>query len=151
MWARLYRLSARLVPIFHYSCTESMSLSRLCRLANRWDNCSVCGKKFITLVQNQGICPGCTYLQIGEIAVVSVARKGCFADVQDIIAQDPDCLGSMFVLIILGSDKTMVSVATGQNDYYPLYLSIGNIRNNVCRAHRNSVVLIRFLAMPKSM
>ena len=70
---------------------------------------------------------------------------------QDIIAQDPDCLGSTFVPIILGSDKTTVSVATGQNDYYPLYLSIGNIRNNVRHAHRNGVVLIGFLAMPKSM
>ena len=70
---------------------------------------------------------------------------------QDIIAQDPDCLGSTFVPIILGSDKTTVSVATGQNDYYPLYLSIGNIRNNVRCAHRNGVVLIGFLAMPKSM
>jgi len=44
-----------------------------------------------------------------------------------------------------------VSVATGQNDYYPLYLSVGNVRNNVRRAHRNGVVLIGFLAMPKSM
>jgi len=56
----------------------------------------------------------------------------------------------MFIPIILGSDKTTVSVTTGQNDYYPLYLSIGNIHNNVCRAHRNGVVLIGFLAMPKS-
>ncbi|KIM51856.1 hypothetical protein SCLCIDRAFT_33120 [Scleroderma citrinum Foug A] len=47
----------------------------------------------------------------------------------DMIAQDPDCLGSTFVPIILGSDKTTVLVATRQNDYYPLYLSIGNIRN----------------------
>ncbi|KAI6010048.1 hypothetical protein BKA83DRAFT_4467659 [Pisolithus microcarpus] len=68
----------------------------------------------------------------------------------DIIAQDPDCLGSMFVPIILGSDKTTVSVATGQNDYYPLYLSVGNIHNNVCWGHRNGVILIAFLAMPKS-
>ncbi|KAI5989966.1 hypothetical protein EDD15DRAFT_2370292 [Pisolithus albus] len=49
----------------------------------------------------------------------------------DIIAQDPDCLGSAIVPIILGLDKTTVSVATGQNDYYPLYLSIGNICNNL--------------------
>jgi Plavaka transposase len=56
----------------------------------------------------------------------------------------------MFVLIILGSDKTTVSVATGQNKYYPLYLSIGNIHNNVHRAHCNSVVLLGFLAIPKS-
>ncbi|KIK20961.1 hypothetical protein PISMIDRAFT_12594 [Pisolithus microcarpus 441] len=68
----------------------------------------------------------------------------------DIIAQDQDCLGSTFVPIILGSDKTTVSVATGQNDYYPLYLSIRNVHNNICRAHHNGVVLIAFLAMPKT-
>lgn len=56
----------------------------------------------------------------------------------------------MFVPIILGSDKTTVSVATGQNDYYPLYLSIGNVHNNVRRAHRDAVVVIGFLAIPKS-
>ena len=56
----------------------------------------------------------------------------------------------MLVPIILGSDKTTVLVATGQTDYYPLYLSIGNVRNTVCRAHRNAVALIGFLAMPKS-
>jgi hypothetical protein len=41
----------------------------------------------------------------------------------------------MYVLIILGSDKTTVSVATGDVEYHPLYLSIGTVRNNVCRAH----------------
>jgi len=44
----------------------------------------------------------------------------------------------------------MVSVATGQTDYYPLYLSIGNVWNTIRRGHRNTVVLIGFLAMPKS-
>ncbi|KAI5997456.1 hypothetical protein EDD15DRAFT_2386971 [Pisolithus albus] len=66
----------------------------------------------------------------------------------DIISRDPTTHGSTFVPIILGSDKTTVSVATGQNDYYPLYLSIGNIRNKVRRAHRHGVVLIAFLAIP---
>jgi hypothetical protein len=69
---------------------------------------------------------------------------------QDIISDDPGTHGSMFVPIILGSDKTTVSVATGHNEYYPVYLSIGNIRNNVRRAHRNGVVLLGFLAIPKS-
>jgi Plavaka transposase len=55
----------------------------------------------------------------------------------------------MFVPIFLGSDKTTVSVATGQNDFYPFYLSIGNVRNNVRRAHRNAVVVIGFFAIPK--
>lgn len=43
-----------------------------------------------------------------------------------------------------------MSVATGQHDYYPLYLSIGNLHNTARRAHKNGVKLIAFLAMPKS-
>jgi len=56
----------------------------------------------------------------------------------------------MLVPIILGSDKTTVSVATGHNEYYPLYGSIGSIHNNVRRAQRGGVALIAFLAIPKS-
>ena len=57
----------------------------------------------------------------------------------------------MFCPIILGSDKTTVLVATGQNQYYPLYMSLGPIRNNVRRAHRDAVALIGFLAIPKGL
>ena len=56
----------------------------------------------------------------------------------------------MFVPLILGSDKTTVSVATGQNEYYPLYMTIGNVHNSVRRAHRNALTLVAFLAIPKS-
>ena len=56
----------------------------------------------------------------------------------------------MFVPIILGSDKTTVSVATGQVEYWPLYGSIGNIHNNVRRSHGAGLVLIGFLSIPKS-
>jgi hypothetical protein len=56
----------------------------------------------------------------------------------------------MFVPVILGSDKTTVSVATGHNEYYPLYASIGNVQNHVRQAHRNAVSLVGFLAIPKS-
>ncbi|KAI5996525.1 hypothetical protein F5J12DRAFT_907094 [Pisolithus orientalis] len=66
----------------------------------------------------------------------------------DIISHDSTMHGSTFIPIILGSDKTTMSVATGQNDYYPLYLSIGNMSNKVCHAHCNSVALIAFLAIP---
>ncbi|KAG2099661.1 hypothetical protein BD769DRAFT_1631154 [Suillus cothurnatus] len=59
----------------------------------------------------------------------------------DKISKDPDTHGSTFVPVILGSDKTTVSVATGQNDYYPLYASISNVQNNVCCAHCNAVAL----------
>ena len=44
-----------------------------------------------------------------------------------------------------------VSVAMGQNEYYPLYLTNGLIHNNICQAHRNGVSPIAFLAIPKSM
>jgi hypothetical protein len=67
---------------------------------------------------------------------------------QDTIAEDPDTHGSMFVPIVLGSDKTTVSVATGHNEYYPLYASIGNVQNHVRRAHRNAVSVVGFLAVP---
>ncbi|THH07261.1 hypothetical protein EW146_g9372 [Bondarzewia mesenterica] len=66
------------------------------------------------------------------------------------IAKDPATHGAMLVPIILGSDKTTVSVATGQTEYYPLYISNGNIHNNVRQAHRNAVSLVGFLAIPKT-
>jgi hypothetical protein len=59
--------------------------------------------------------------------------------------------GAAFVPIIVGSDKTTVSVATGQNNNYLLYLSIGNIHNNVQHSHCNALALIGFLAIPKSL
>ncbi|CAK5264834.1 unnamed protein product [Mycena citricolor] len=68
----------------------------------------------------------------------------------DMIANDQRTHGATFVPIILGSDKTTVSVATGQNDFYPLYLSNGLVYNSVRRAHRNAVTLIGFLAIPKT-
>ncbi|KAI6101179.1 hypothetical protein F5141DRAFT_1065946 [Pisolithus sp. B1] len=67
----------------------------------------------------------------------------------DKIAMDPSTHSSTFVPIILSSDKTTVSVATGQNDYWPVYLSIGNIHNNVQHAHQNAVKFLTFLAIPK--
>ena len=66
------------------------------------------------------------------------------------ITCDPATHGAILIPIILGSDKMTVSVATGQHDYYPLYLSIGNLHNTARRAHKNSVRLVAFLAMPKS-
>jgi Plavaka transposase len=69
---------------------------------------------------------------------------------QDIISEDPQTHGGVFVPVILGSDKTTVSVATGQNEYYPLYGSIGNVHNTVRRAHRGALGLVGFLSIPKS-
>ncbi|KAG2028968.1 hypothetical protein BDR03DRAFT_936904 [Suillus americanus] len=66
----------------------------------------------------------------------------------DKIAKDPEMHGSTFVPLIVGSDKTMVSVATGHTKYHPLYLLIGNVFNSIRHAHRNSLVLVGFLAIP---
>ena len=57
--------------------------------------------------------------------------------------------GPMLISIILGSDKTTVLVATGNSEYWPIYLSIASIHNNVCQAHHNGVVLLGFLPIPK--
>ncbi|PBK83357.1 hypothetical protein ARMGADRAFT_1055759 [Armillaria gallica] len=51
--------------------------------------------------------------------------------------------------VIVGSNKTTVSVAMGQNEYYPLYASNGLIHNNVHHAHCNGVSLLGFLSVPK--
>ena len=58
--------------------------------------------------------------------------------------------GAMFCPIIMGSDKTTVSVATGQNEYYPLYITIGNVSNTLRRSRRNAIILLGFLSIPKS-
>lgn len=66
------------------------------------------------------------------------------------ITRDPATHGAILIPIILSSDKMTVSVATGQHNYYLLYLSIGNLHNTARCAHKNSVRLVAFLAMPKS-
>ncbi|KAF8807978.1 hypothetical protein BYT27DRAFT_7223733 [Phlegmacium glaucopus] len=57
---------------------------------------------------------------------------------------------SMYCPIILGADKTTVSVATGHVKYHPLYMSPGGVHNTVQHAHCNAVSPIAFLAIPKS-
>src|SRR5882724_9123240 len=69
---------------------------------------------------------------------------------KDLISEDPETHGAFFCAIILGSDMTTVLVATGHNEYWPVYLSIGNLHNNIWWAHCNGLVLLGFLAIPKS-
>ncbi|KAJ2913015.1 hypothetical protein MD484_g7397, partial [Candolleomyces efflorescens] len=100
--------------------------------------------------------------QIDYAAYVEVNEKDqrCWSDFMSgnlawrrstqIYEDDPSTEGSMICPIILGSDKTTVSVATGHVEYHPLYLSVGNIHSTVRRAHRSSVIPIGFLAIPKS-
>lgn len=56
----------------------------------------------------------------------------------------------MFVPVVGGSDKTTVSVATGQQEYHPVYMSPGPITNIARRAHGSAVVPVAFLSIPKS-
>ena len=56
----------------------------------------------------------------------------------------------MFVPMVAGSNGTMVSVATGQNEYHLVYLSVGNVHNQTWRARHGTLVLVGFLAIPKS-
>jgi Plavaka transposase len=67
-----------------------------------------------------------------------------------IFHNDETTYGALYCPVILGADKTTVTVATGHVEYHPLYMSLGNIHNTVRRAHRNAVVPIGFLAIPKS-
>lgn len=87
---------------------------------------------------------GCAYDFIRIFIVVSIIP------LQDLISRDPETHSAFLIPIILGSDKTTVSVGTGNNEYWPVYLSIGNIRNTTRRAHRNGIAAIAFLAIPKS-
>jgi hypothetical protein len=64
---------------------------------------------------------------------------------------DPECHGALFVPGVFGSDKTTVSVGTGNTEFYPFYGGIGNIFNSVRRAHREGLSLMSFLSIPKSM
>ncbi|KAJ3519338.1 hypothetical protein NMY22_g13253 [Coprinellus aureogranulatus] len=68
----------------------------------------------------------------------------------DELKADPELHGAMFCPVVLGSDKTTVSVATGQNEYYPLYASPGNVQNHLRRAHKGALSVIGFLAIPKA-
>jgi len=59
--------------------------------------------------------------------------------------------GAMLVPVIAGSDKTTVSVATGHQEYHPVYASSGIISNTARRGHGNGVVPFAFLPIPKGM
>ncbi|KAI9507792.1 hypothetical protein F5148DRAFT_1276064 [Russula earlei] len=69
---------------------------------------------------------------------------------RDTIAEDPQTYGAMLVPIFSGSDKTTVPVATGNQEYHPVYASAGNISNTARRGHGNAVMPIAFLPIPKT-
>ena len=56
----------------------------------------------------------------------------------------------MLTPVVLGADKTTVSVISGHQQYHPVYMSLGNIHNEMRRAHREAVTPLAFMAIPKS-
>ncbi len=56
----------------------------------------------------------------------------------------------MLCPIIIGADKTTVSVATGHTEFHPVYMSCGNLPNETRRGHCDAVIPVAFLAIPKS-
>lgn len=98
-------------------------------------------------------------LMLGHWAFKEAVRTYSFSEInclthnytQDEIAKDPRTHGAMLVPVIAGSDKTTVSVATGHQEYHPVYASIGNISNTARRVHGNGVIPIAFLPIPKGL
>ncbi|KAH9997156.1 hypothetical protein BJV74DRAFT_877357 [Russula compacta] len=68
----------------------------------------------------------------------------------DTIAEDESTHSAMFVPVVAGSDKTTVSVATGHQEYHPVYMSPGNLTNVARRAHGNALLPVAFLPIPKT-
>jgi Plavaka transposase len=57
----------------------------------------------------------------------------------------------MFVAIIAGSDKTVASIATGQQEFHLVYIGPGNVDNPTRRVHGIGIAPCAFLPIPKGM
>jgi hypothetical protein len=55
----------------------------------------------------------------------------------------------MFVPVIAGNDKMTVSVATGHQEFHPLYISAGNMSGIARRSHEGGVIPAAILPIPK--
>jgi len=55
----------------------------------------------------------------------------------------------MLIPVVSGEDKTTVSVATGHQEYHPVYVSPGNISNVARRSHGDGVLPVAFLPIAK--
>ncbi|KAF7329470.1 hypothetical protein MKEN_00209400 [Mycena kentingensis (nom. inval.)] len=68
----------------------------------------------------------------------------------DILSEDDEMHGALLVPFVLGSDKTMMSVGTGNTEFWPFYGGIGNTFNSTRRSHRDGIALLAFLSIPKT-
>ncbi|KAJ6587731.1 hypothetical protein B0H10DRAFT_1712267, partial [Mycena sp. CBHHK59/15] len=65
----------------------------------------------------------------------------------DKIAQDKNNHGAMYAPSVLGSDKTTVSIGTGNTEFYPFYGGVGNLHHAARHAHCKGLAVIAFLAI----
>ena len=56
----------------------------------------------------------------------------------------------MLVSIVAGSHKTTVSVATGHQEFHPVYVSAGNLDNTMRRSRSLGMEPVALLPIPKS-
>ena len=63
---------------------------------------------------------------IQYIPLVSKFLQTDFVCTQDEISWDLSTHGAMLVGIVAGSDKTVASVATGHQEFHPVYVGPGN-------------------------
>lgn len=56
----------------------------------------------------------------------------------------------MLVPIVAGSDKTTVSVATGHQEFHPVYVGAGNLDNTMRRSRSLGMEPVALLPIPKS-
>ena len=57
----------------------------------------------------------------------------------------------MFLPLIMGSDKTTVSVATGNQEFHPFYGSTGVILGIAWHSHGSGVLPYAMLPIPKGL
>jgi hypothetical protein len=68
---------------------------------------------------------------------------------QDEIGKNISNHSAMFVPVVAGSDKTTVSVATGHQEYHPVYMLPGNLTNIARHSQGSAVIPVTFLPIPK--
>ncbi|KAJ6617648.1 hypothetical protein B0H10DRAFT_1948157 [Mycena sp. CBHHK59/15] len=68
----------------------------------------------------------------------------------DKIVEDKNTHGAMYVPSVLSSDKTTVSVGTGNTEFYPFYSRVGNLHHAARGPHREGLAVITFLSILKT-
>ena len=150
--AKVYH--GQLLTMIYGSMMHTSSFKRWYPTLTSLGNLTLCLFKIIAQMDNIGLRTSCLETGLGNKRWVDLRHWVYLFNQypQDkIIIDHPKNKGAFFVPIIIESNKTTVSVATGQTVYWPVYISISNICNNVWHAHWNSVMLLGFLACPKCM